>query len=363
MGDKEFAPALERLERDARQALGAGPFTVTRKDAVPPSGDKHDYVSFAPYFWPNPATSNGLPYVRRDGERNPDIYRISDRRELSGICESVPTLALAYFFTTNEAYATRAAELLRVWFLDPATRMNPNLEFGQGIPGTVSGRGFGLIETRGFADIIDGVGLLKGSKAWTASDQSGLELWFSQFLDWMLTSKKGRDEAAAKNNHGTFYDVQVICFAQFVGKRDLARRVLEEAREKRIAVQIEPDGRQPLELARTRSWSYSVSNLGGLVSLACLGEGLGVDLWRYEAPGGRSIRNALAYLAPYALSGKEWPDRQLGGVNRSALHPLIRRAAVHDPLPLHREWARRVPSVDPASRTRLVEVVPPRVQP
>jgi hypothetical protein len=143
----------------------------------------------------------------------------------------------------------------------------------------------------------------------------------------MLESKNGRDENAARNNHGTYYDVQVTSFALFLGKTELARDTLQVARQKRIAAQIEPDGRQPLELARTKSWSYSVGNLDGLMMLAKLGENVGVDLWNYQTADGRSIRRALDYLTPFALSEKKWPTQQLGQWSPEMLFPLLRRAA------------------------------------
>jgi len=123
--------------------------------------------------------------------------------------------------------------------------------------------------------------------------------------------------------------VQVVSFALFLGKKDLARSVLETAKSKRIAVQIEPDGRQPLELERTRAWGYSVGNLDGLMQLAQLAETLGIDLWHYETRDGRSIRKALDFLTAFAFGEKKWPYQQLGEWPPQQLFPLIRRASSH----------------------------------
>jgi len=353
-GDKDLAQALAELEREAKAALTAGPFSVMHKEVPPPSGDKHDYMSQAPYYWPNPATSNGLPYIRHDGERNPDAYGNSDRLAIGELADKVETLALAYYFKRDETYAARAALLLRVWFLDSATRMNPNFQFAQAILGVNTGRGTGLIESRAFVRVVDAVSLLAGSKAWTEADQRGLEAWFSSFLQWMQESEHGRDEAAAKNNHGTYFDVQVASFALFLGKPELAANILQAARQKRIAVQIEPDGRQPLELVRTKSWGYSVGNLSGLMSLATLGERVGVDLWHYETADGRSIGKALDYLAPFALGQTKWPHQQLGGVSKEALFPLLRQAAENLPEQKYLAWLANIPPLEANNRANLL---------
>jgi len=352
-GEKSFDAALATIESDARKALAEGFFSVTSKSVVPPSGDKRDYMSQAPYFWPDSKSPNGLPYIRRDGERNPEINKITDHRTLDRMENAVEALSLAYYFKGHEKYAEKAVALLRAWFLDPATRMNPNLQYAQGIPGINTGRGIGLIETRGLTRVVDAIGLLEGSKALTDANKLGLKDWFSKFLAWMQESKNGRDEAAAKNNHGTYYDVQTASFALFLGKQDLAKRTIEMAKTKRIAVQIEPDGRQPLELARTRAWSYSVGNLSGLIQLATLGESVSVDLWNYQTSDGRSIRRALEYLYPFAV-GEKWKYQQLGEWQPQALFPLMRRAAAKYRDEKFRAMLLRIPSADKTGKESLV---------
>jgi hypothetical protein len=327
---------------------------VINKDVTPPSGNKHDYMSQAPYWWPNPDTANGLPYIRRDGERNPEIYKNRNRLDLGEMIDAVETLALCYYFTGDNKYADRAALLLRAWFLAPATRMNPHLEFGQHIPGVNTGRGEGLIETRLLVRVIDSLVLLAESNTWTEEDQRGMEQWFGQFLKWMRESELGRDEQASENNHGTYYDVQLVAYALFLNNKELASTVLREVGQRRIGRQVKADGRQPLELARTKAWSYSVGNLAGLMTLARLGEHVGVDLWNYESSDGRSIRAALDFLAPYGVGERDWPYPQINGFSAELFDPLLRIAAAKYPRRNYGQLAAKLPPMDASSRANLI---------
>jgi hypothetical protein len=236
---------------------------------------------------------------------------------------SVSRLAESFYLTGHEPYAAKAAELLRAWFLDEETLMNPNLEFGQAIPGRCDGRGIGIIETRQLTRVVDAAGLLAGSPSWTHTDEAALRNWFGDYLTWLLESPHGRDEAKTRNNHGTHYDVQVAAFALYVGREELARRVLDESARGRLVSQIEPDGSQPHELARTNGWSYSLMNLGGFFDLARLGENVGVDLWNYETDDGRSIRKALEWLMPFAAGDRKWEHQQISGFRASRLRGLL----------------------------------------
>jgi hypothetical protein len=354
-GDSQLAAALGRLERDAEKSLKVEPFSVTRTDKIPPSGDKHDYLSLAKYYWPNPNSPSGLPYVVRDGETNPDTQKFPARLALEGVCHHVPTLALAYYLTGREPYAARAAKLLRVFFLDPATRMNPNLEYAQFIPGKNTGRGTGIIDTTGLAPLIDAVGMLAGSPAWTAADQKGMEAWFHAYLRWLLTSKAGQTEGKASNNHGCWYDVQTASMALFAGETGIARQILGTAVPRRIALQIEPDGQMPRELKRTKSFSYCIFNLRALFDLAALGDRVGVDLWNARTPDGRGIRKALDFMLPYTVGGRPWMGQQITKFDPDEIIPLLRRAALayHDPQ--YEAMIAKLPdSAGPANRLNLL---------
>jgi hypothetical protein len=208
--------------------------------------------------------------------------------------------------------------------------MNPNLNFAQAIPGKTAGRGTGIIDTVGLIGLVDAIGLLRGSSSWSDEDQRGMVAWFEAYLNWLLTSRNGKDEAAAANNHGTWYDAQVACYALFVGRDDLAKRTIEAARTRRIDPQIKPDGSMPLELARTNSLSYSAYNLTAFFNLARLGEHAGVDLWNYRSKDGGGLRKALDFVAPYVDRDKPWPHPQISAEKRrnNELPTLLRRAAL-----------------------------------
>ncbi|MBI3875757.1 MAG: alginate lyase family protein [Verrucomicrobia bacterium] len=326
-GDKTLQPALKKLVEEADGEFKLAPPSVMQKAKPAPSGDKHDYFSTAPYFWPDPEKKDGLPYIRKDGKVNPESHNeASDSPRQSRMSHAAETLALAYYFTGKEVYAEKAARLLRVWFLDAETKMNPNFNFAQAVPGVNNGRGTGMIESRGLALAADAASLLVGSKHWSQSDHDALVAWMRAFLEWTQTSKNGQDEHNAKNNHGSFYDMQVAHFALFVGQTNLAKQIIESAKERRIAVQFKPDGSQPLELTRADSFGYSRFNLQALFALSTLGEHVGADVWHYKTTGGADLRKGLDFLLPYAEDlDKPWPYEHSKKNSRS-LNVILRPA-------------------------------------
>jgi len=298
---------------------------------VPPSGSKHDYMSIAPYFWPDPSKSNGLPYMRQDGKVNPESKNeeISDRVRFGHTVDRIETLALAYYFTREKKYADHAAKLIKVWFLNPDTQMNPNLNFAQAIAGKNDGRGEGVLDARRMGSVIDSANLISNTSDFTEANQKALIQWMTTYYDWLMKSPNGKAERAATNNHGTWFDVQAAHLALGLGKKEEAKKIIESARTKRINFQIEPDGKQPQELARTASFSYSCMNLDAFFTLANLGDHAGVDLWRKNNKDSRSLRKALDFLVPYLdKPSATWPYKQIKDVDESNMLGVLRLAAL-----------------------------------
>jgi hypothetical protein len=352
-GDKDVVPAVKKLIADAEKALKLTPPSVMDKKKMPTSEDKHDYISLAPYFWPDPSKPNGLPYMRKDGETNPESRDETndDSPRIARMGKAVETLALAYYFTKEDKYAEGAVKFVRVWFLNADTKMNPHLTYAQAIMGKNDGRGEGILEGRCLGDVIDAMSLLGRSRAWTEVEQKAFRSWMSAYYDWLMKSENGKDERSAKNNHGSWFDVQAVQIALCLGKKDEAKRILESAWKNRILVQIKSDGSQPLELARTKSFDYCSMNLDALATLANLGEHAGVDLWKKNLKEGKCLRKAIDFMVPYIdKPAKKWTYEQIKDANFVDKLHILRLASLAYGVPTYENILSKY---DEASTARL----------
>lgn len=366
--DPSLKPAFEDLKQEAGRMLHAGPYSVAFKTHLPPSGDPHDYMSIAPYWWPNTESADGKPYIRRDGQTNPDS-RQYDNMRLAAMAKAVQTLALAWFIFNDARCAAHAAILLRTWFLQPETRMNPRLRYGQAIAGVCEGRDVGLKDTACLIPVLDAASLLVGTHQWSTSQHEGLMTWVERYLTWLLGSEMGRAAATRQDSHGTWYDAQIAAYALFVGQDDVAARIINDVVHVRMPRQIEPDGRQPMELARSRSFGYACYNLHGLFTLAHLARHVDVNLSEHVSSDGRSLQKAIAYVAPYADPARTWPfgnsDAAAEGDDgnhaspRAKLAGLLMQAHLAWPNQRYQQWLDRIPrDLTLAHRGRLLWAAP-----
>lgn len=324
VGNVEYLAALKILQNSANAVLTKTPYSVVSKINAGPSGSKNDYVSLAPYWWPNPSTSTGLPYIQKDGQTNPEVNDYKDNTYIINLSRDVRQLGLAYYFTKNEQYAAKATEFLKIFFLDSATRMNPNLKYAQLIKGDNNVYGTGIVDTESLTELVDGVQLLVGSASWTPENHENLQNWFNQYLNWLLTNEKGKKANIAPNNIGTIYDLQVVTYALFVGNKTLAKALIEKQTYKRLESQLTVDGEQTYEVTRTNAWTYCNKNLDGWFNLASCAEGAGLNLWDYSTDSGKNLKKAFAWMIPYGAGTKPWPYQQIGTFKPEYITPTAR---------------------------------------
>lgn len=345
-GDQVLKSAYQQLIKSANKSLSFGPVSVMEKKEIPPSGSKHDYMSLAPYHWPDPSKKDGLPYMRKDGETNPEVKLYKDKEYLPSLCEQLLVLSLAHHFSGKDIYAQHAMKLIRVWFLDTATRMNPNMNFAQAIKGVNQGRGAGLIDGRNLIKAIEAISLLSANKAVTKEDQAAMQQWFADFLNWMQTSKIGQEELDAPNNHGAWYDALRLSIALYTNQLPHAKEIVVNA-QKRLTSQMDPSGRFPLEMARTTSFHYSVFVVDAFLKIAAMSQKINLDFWGFKASNGNSLPKAVDALLPYLNKQKAWDGPQIKPFDDQEAIPFLSIAATKFKHPNAANWLVANTSVHP----------------
>jgi hypothetical protein len=295
----------DRIVKAADAALSQEPVTITAFHAKLSEGGPHDFYSNGDYWWPNPDTTNGLPYVQRDGQTNPGNF-VAHRQVIRQLSDAVAALGAAYKITGDDRYAKKSAELLKVFFLDDATRMNPNLQFAQAIPGVSPGRGTGIIDTLHLIEIPKAVEAMEKSPSFPPAVTEGLKKWFADYVNWMTTSKNGHDEADATNNHAVAFWLQVAVFAEFAGDQKNLAECRRRFTEVFVPKQMGDDGSFPRELARTKPYGYSIFQLDNMVTLCQVLSTKENDLWNFSTPDGRNIHKAVEFMYPYLADKSKW---------------------------------------------------------
>lgn len=299
----------DRILKNADEALDVKPRFITHYPVPMSEGGVHDYYSNGDYWWPNPDTPDGLPYIRRDGESNPASF-MHHRNILREMRTNVAHLAAAYTVTGDEKYARKAAEFLKGFFIDKDTKMNPNLLYSQAIPGICPGRGIGVIDTLHLVEVPVAVSALGSSSYITEHLLNGLKEWFAEYLEWMTTHKYGIDEMNENNNHSICWHVQAASFALFTSNMEIAEFCREQYKNVLLLGQMGPDGSFPAELARTKPYGYSIFVLDNLITLCHMLSTRENNLWQFELMDGRGVKKGMEFLYPYLVNKSSWPYKK-----------------------------------------------------
>ncbi|MEE3233200.1 MAG: alginate lyase family protein [Candidatus Latescibacterota bacterium] len=308
----------------ANAALISGPFSVKGKDVMPPNGNKNDYMSLDPYWWPDENKDHGLPYIFNGEKQNPECEQY-DRPQLAAFTSAVDALCMGYYFTDYEDFAARAALLLRSWFVDEETKMNPNLTYAGFIPGRKQGSPSSIMESRALSWIPDHVGLLSNSEHWSPEDREFLGEWFISFVKWLIESPSGLDQRTEKGQNGTWYDVQVATMSLFTGRIDVARDAIDRCFD-RAEEQIDDSGAHHLELKHCDGIYTAANNLLGLFDMADLGRKLDMDLW--SGSSGHLLRSALDWFVENDVYNDKYSKNLHNGFQRNEWVSIFRRAGL-----------------------------------
>ena len=305
--------ALDELRKQRGALLKQPPISVTFDKKLPsPGGDPRDFTSCGPYWWPDPARPDGLPYIRRDGRFNPD-FRSYDQTKIGRVGRRITAGTLLWHFDRDREAAEKAGELIRVFFLDEAPRMNPHMKYAQAIPGRTKGRVEGIIDTIAFADLVNMFVLLKDSPALRPEEYRRLQQWFEAYTRWLLTDPMARKDFGKKQNHGLSYHAQIIAYARFCGNEELAAEHLKIVRNLIVAA-VDERGFLPEEIHRTRSWHYSAFALQMIFRSAGAGKAQGIDLFAPGSESFRAIERAVErMLKSYLDPAEKWPYPLLNG--------------------------------------------------
>ncbi len=291
----------------ADAALHDRPRTITSVINPRSPGGPHDFSSEGDYWWPDPENPGG-PYIKRDGMTNPDNF-IAHRELLLAFARDTSALIAAYRITHDERYAAAAVKQLDAWFVNPQTRMHPDLQYAQAIKGVCTGRGIGIIDTVHLAEVALGVLELRGSKSLTADENSIITRWFRDYLLWLRVHPYGQDESKATNNHGTCWALQAACYARLAGNQQVLADCRRRFKEILLPQQMAPDGSFPRELGRTKAYGYSIFNLDVMTALAQVLSTPQENLVTYRLPDGRSLIRGIEFLAPYIADKSKWPKK------------------------------------------------------
>src|SRR5260370_6702040 len=102
-----------------------------------------------------------------------------------GLSVQMPALTAAWLITKQRRYADHAAAHLRAWFADEEIRMNPSLQYAQGIHGRFTGRGTGIIDTIHLVEVIRAASVLEAASVLPKLARAALHQWLGAYLDWM----------------------------------------------------------------------------------------------------------------------------------------------------------------------------------
>ncbi len=368
------AEKLAEIVDAANDYLAEELYTITNKkdEAIPIMGtdeegnfvkDKRYFTSIGSYWWPvyDKETGEVISYEYKDGVYNHDndtkVY--TDKKTFVAMTDAVKALGEAFYYTGNVAYAKKIQDIVQTFFVATDTKMLPTLEFGDMSFNDETrqfeyGSAFGILHTTSLKEMLIGVRYAQQWAGWNTQIDEEFNKWLTTFAEWLITHPLGIQEGnlftyyyddngeiirkkGLKNNHGTHFDSQYLSIMAHLGRQDLVKEYVDRIVVPRLYLHVVESskkgvdddyavngseggtqdfyyagvGAQQTELARTKSWNYTIMNLDGWIRNAGYAETVGVDLWNQKSnkPGCEDvilIKSMIDWYIPYITGEKDW---------------------------------------------------------
>ena len=291
----QLPPAIDDQSRSRLKAFLevqlAGPdLFVTDKTVPSPTGNVHDYYSIAPHY-----SAAGLKYdgYTDDQER---VRKSRDADAFRNFAWRFYACAVGGALLEQPEYSQKAAKLLKAWFVDTDTRMNPSIRHAQVIPGSDEINEIGVVEFRQLVNVASAVRLLQSQGALEEGLFEAVREWIQQFLD-DCANLGIREKALQRNNNiGTWSAALFGTLDLFCNRYSRAFSIGFHASE-RLGQQLGPFSVQINEVGRAKPLHYNLFNLAAWFNLLRFGLEFGIDVSTFSGVHNESLKNALAFCA------------------------------------------------------------------
>lgn len=290
----------------ANKVLQTEPVAVTDK-SFSISGNPHNFESLSIYWWPNPQNPTG-PYIAKDGQANPE-HKQYDLPRLMKMVDNLQKVGKAYIITKDSKYYDFFCKQLDVWFINDETKMLPNFNYCQFIPGRNNGKGNpqGMIDSYNFNSIIENINKVNAIQPIGNKRLKALKRWMKNFASWMENSDNGKVASRYKNNQGIAYDTTLFNIYRFAGNDKKCSQVIQSCCH-RIKQQIDNEGKQPEELKRTRAYFYSIWNLQHIVEFLTYANDASFDI---DNETRRKVCKSIQYLEQFIGHKEKFPYKDI----------------------------------------------------
>jgi hypothetical protein len=305
----------DRILAAADPLLLLPPAPLTAFPAPRSPGKMNDFYSEPEAYYPDP-TSATAPW-KEFPTRVPNAAAFTAHRDaVHTVSVEVATLTAAFVLTSDTRYSQKAAEHLRAWFLTPATRMTPDLRFGQRIPnsppGRFEGRFEGILETVPFAEVAQAIPFLASSGSLSEAELTGLHGWFAAYLQWLTEAPLAGLARDQKDHHGSSWLLQCAAYARLnaaglTSDDATLSQLRHHFHSVTLRAEIHATGNFPHEVTTAAPYRNSLLNLDMLSAACDLLSTRFESAWEFELQDGPGMRAAIAYHAPFIANRAKWP--------------------------------------------------------